>query len=232
LPQLKLTISKEDYLKAIAEAEAEEGSVIAATLARWLNITPPAVALGLRRLRRDRLIKAGSQGRISLTAAGRKISDRVRRRHHLIERMLSEMLGVEWYKVHEEAERLEHAVSADVERKLTEKLGAEGLCPHGNQINKSAAERRRLGLELLWEAKSGSLLHVDSMHERDRRLLEYFDRLGIRPGVQLRVVARNYDGTLTLRLGRRTAHLGEAAAKKLWVSQSHPPSKKNSIGRT
>src|SRR5579862_3654137 len=142
---MELTVSKEDYLKAIAEAESEEGAAIAATVARWLSVSPPAVALALRRLRRDKLVQVNPKGRITLTAAGRKISDKLRLRHHLVERMLHEILGVEWYKVHEEAERLEHSVSADLERKLIEKLGPDGRCPHGNQINKSAAERRRSG---------------------------------------------------------------------------------------
>ena len=126
MSHLKLTISKEDYLKAIAEAQNEEEPVIAATIARWLKITPPAVALALRRLQRDNLIKVGSGGRISLTGAGRQISDRLRRRHRLIERMLTEMLGMEWYKVHDEAERLEHAVSDDLEKKLIQKRARMG----------------------------------------------------------------------------------------------------------
>ncbi len=216
---LKLTVSKEDYLKAIAEAESEEGTVIAATIARWLRVTPPAVALALQRLRRDKLAKVDRKGRISLTSAGKQVSDRLRLRHHLIERMLHEMLGVEWYKVHDEAERLEHSISADVERRLIEKLGATGPCPHGNQINTSAAERRRSGLEQLWEVASGRTVRVRSMHERDRGLLEYFNDLGIKPGVRLRVLSRNYDGTLTLRLRGRATQLGEAAARKIWVSR-------------
>jgi DtxR family transcriptional regulator, iron-dependent repressor len=217
---VKLTASKEDYLKAIAEAEAEEGPVIAATIARWLRVTPPAVTLALRRLRRDKLVVVDRKGRISLTPAGRRISDKLRIRHHLVERMLHEMLGVEWFKVHDEAERLEHSISEDVERKLIQRLGPHGACPHGNQINKSAAERRRLGLRQLWEASPGSSVRVDSMHERDRKLLEYFERLGIRPGVHLEVVARNYDGTLTLRIGKRRVSLGESAARKVWASDS------------
>src|SRR5215472_11438693 len=119
----RLTISKEDYLKAIAEAESEEGPVIAATIARWLRVTPPAVALALRRLRRDKLVQVDRRGRISLTRAGREIADRLRIRHHLVERMLHEMLGVEWYKVHEEAERMEHSISKDVEQRLIQRLG-------------------------------------------------------------------------------------------------------------
>lgn len=215
---MKLTISKEDYLKAIAEAEAEEGSVIAATIARWLSVTPPAVALAMRRLRRDKLVEVDRQGHIALTKAGREVSDKLRFRHHLVERMLHEVLGLEWYKVHDEAERLEHSISDDVERKLIEKLGTNRACPHGNQINESAAERHKLGLRLLWETSPGSSVKVESMYERDRQLLEYFDGLGIRPGVDLKVLSRNYDGTLTLRLGKNSLNLGESAARKVWIS--------------
>jgi len=216
--KVKLTISKEDYLKAIAEAEAEEGTVIAATIARWLSVTPPAVALALRRLRRDKLVDVDRKGHIALTKAGREISDKLRFRHHLVERMLHEILGMEWYKVHDEAERLEHSISDDVERKLIEKLGTNHTCPHGNQINKSAAERIKLGLQLLWEAAPGSSVRIESMYERDRQLLEYFDGLGIRPGVDLKVLSRNCDGTLTLRLGVNSVNLGQSAAQKVWVS--------------
>jgi DtxR family Mn-dependent transcriptional regulator len=215
--KMKLTISKEDYLKAIAEAESEEEPVIAATIARWLKVTPPAVALALRRLQRDKLIRVGGSGRISLTAAGRQISDRLRKRHHLIERMLTEMLGMEWYKVHDEAERLEHAVSDDFERKLIQKLGEQGPCPREDEINTGAAERRKSGLILLAEVPAGTRVKVVGMYERDRSLLEYFDGLGLRPGSQFQVVSRNYDDTMTLDFGVKQVHLGQAAAKKVWV---------------
>jgi len=224
---MKLTVSKEDYLKAIAEAEAEEGTVIAATIARWLHVSPPAVAWALRRLRRDKLATVDRKGRISLTPAGRGIADKLRIRHHLVERMLHELLGIEWYKVHDEAERLEHAISEDVERRLIAMLGASERCPHGNQINKSAAELRKMGLQLLWEAAPGARVKIESMHERDRRLLEYFDGLGLRPGVRLKVVDRNYDGTLSLLLGRKPAILGEAAARRVWVSLDRQPAQNN-----
>ncbi len=214
---MKLTISKEDYLKAIAEAESEEEPVIAATIARWLHVTPPAVALAVRRLLRDKLIRIGAGGRIGLTNAGRHISDRLRNRHHLIERMLTEMLGMEWYKVHDEAERLEHAVSDDFEKKLIENLGSEGPCPHGNQINKSAAQRRKLGQMLLAEVPPGKWVKVVSTYERVRPLLEYLDGLGVRPGTRVRVVSRNYDDTMTLALREKEVHLGHDAAKKVWV---------------
>jgi DtxR family Mn-dependent transcriptional regulator len=119
-----ITISKEDYLKAIAEAEAEGETVIAATLAHWLSVTRPAVTTALRRLTRDGLVSFKADGHIQLTPQGRQIAERTIVRHHLIERMLSEIFGMEWYEVHEEAERLEHAVSSAFEKKLVAKLCA------------------------------------------------------------------------------------------------------------
>ena len=214
---MKLTISKEDYLKAIAEVQSEEGMALAAAVARWLGVSAPAVTLALRRLRRDKLVEVDRKGRISLTAVGQQVTDKLRLRHHLVERMLHEMLGVEWYKVHDEAERLEHAISDDVELRLINKLGADKPCPHGNQINKSPAERRKLGLQLLWEASPGSLVRVESFEERDSKLLEYFDGLGIRPGALVKVARANYDGTLSLDLGDKPTNLAEAAAKTIWV---------------
>jgi DtxR family Mn-dependent transcriptional regulator len=224
MSHLKLTISKEDYLKAIAEAESEEGSVIAATIARWLGVTPPAVALALRRLRRDKLVEIDRKGRVSLTPSGRQISDKLRFRHHLVERMLTELLGMEWYKVHDEAERLEHAVSDDLERKLIQKLGKGGCCPHGNEIDTSAAERRKSGLMLLAEVPAGEHVKVAGMYERDRSLLEYFEGLGLRPGSQFQVVSRNYDETMTLGFGAKLVHLGQAAARRVWVKSARPGS--------
>jgi DtxR family Mn-dependent transcriptional regulator len=213
-----LTISKEDYVKAIAEAEAEEGAVIAATIARWLQVSPPAVTLALRRLRRDKLVTVDRKGLIALTTEGRGVADKLRLRHHLVERMLHELLGIEWYKVHDEAERLEHAISADVEQRLLSMLGPTSRCPHGNEINKSASALRKQGLQLLWEVPAGTPVKIDCMYERDRKLLEYFDALGILPGVRATVLEQNYDGTLNLRLGEKGIVLGESAARKIWVS--------------
>jgi len=115
---MRITISKEDYLKAIAEAHAEEEPVIAATLARRVGVSAPAVMMAVRRLKRDHLIRVDKSGHITLSAAGGEIASRLRTRHGLIERMLTEMFGMEWYKVHEEAERLEQAVSEDFKRLL------------------------------------------------------------------------------------------------------------------
>lgn len=118
-----ITISKEDYLKAIAEAEAEGQAVTPATLAHWLCVTRTAVTFALKRLKEDGLVSIKKEGHICLTSQGREIAERTMVRHHLIERMLSEMFGMAWYEIHDEAERLEHAVSPAFEKKLVERLG-------------------------------------------------------------------------------------------------------------
>ena len=105
-----ITISKEDYLKAIAEAEAEGQVVIPATLAHWLSVTRPAVTFALKRLAKDALVSVKRDGHIRLTLQGREIAERTIVRHHLIERMLAEIFGMPWYEIHDEAERLEQTV--------------------------------------------------------------------------------------------------------------------------
>jgi len=215
---VKITISKENYLKAIAEAHAEGEPAIAATLARWLNVSAPAVTMSIRRLKRDNLIVVDGEGVISLTAGGLEIANRVLTRHHLIERMLAEIFGMEWYKVHDEAEQLEHAVSAEFERRLQEKLGSGDACPHGNRVDLDTPEdRRSRGWIRLDEAAPAQGATIVSVFERDRRLLEFFDELGIRPGASVELVSANYDDTVTLRVNGRNIPLGRSAAAKVWI---------------
>ena len=217
-----ITVSKEDYLKAILEAESEGETVISATLAHWLSVSPPAVTMALRRLKKDGLVTVVADGKVRLTGAGRKIARRLTLRHHLIERMLSEMFGMEWYKVHDEAERLEHAVSLDFEAKLLAKLGRGGACPHGNVSElESPASRRRRGLLLLSQAEEGKSYRVSGIYERDRRLLEFLEHRGVRPGAKLTVSGRNYDQTLTLQTDAGHVSLGSAATDRVWVTSCH-----------
>jgi DtxR family Mn-dependent transcriptional regulator len=219
---MMITISQENYLKAIAEAEAEGSTVISALLAHWLSVTPPAVTAALKRLRRDGLVTIQKSGRILLTSEGRKIAERTILRHHLIERMLSEIFGMDWVEIHEEAERLEHAVSPEFEKKLVKVLGHKETCPHGNGLAvMSLEQRRKKGQRLLSEAEPGSRYQVCSVYERDRRLLEFLQETGIRPGTHLKIESRNYDGTSILKVEGKRMALGSPVAAKVWVAQEH-----------
>lgn len=217
-----ITVSKEDYLKAILEAECEGEQVIAARLVHRLAVSAPAVTMALRRLKRDGLVSVRKDGRVMLTMQGRKIARQLTERHHLIERMLHEVFGMVWYKVHDEAERLEHAVSGDFEALLAHKIGRGGACPHGNTaIPENPQAKRKRGLQPLAEAQPGAHYRVQSVYERDRKLLEFLEERGIRPGASLKVQARNYDGTLSLAIANKSVQLGGLAADKIWVAKTH-----------
>jgi len=211
-------VSKENYLKAILEAEAEGREVIPALLAHWLEVSPPAVTMALKRLKRDGLVEVGADGIVRLTEAGRETAYHTALRHHLIERMLSEVFGMEWHEIHEEAERLEHAVSPAFEAKLRERLGEGGACPHGNAVLPvRPEERKRRGEVPLSEAAEGRSYSVASLQERDTRLLLFLHHAGIAPGARLKVLSQNYDQTVTIELKSGNSILGRPAAEAVWL---------------
>jgi len=213
-------VSKENYLKAVLEAEAEGHQVIPAVLAHWLEVSAPAVTMALKRLKRDGLVEVGSDGIVRLTESGRETAYRTALRHHLIERMLSEVFGMEWYEIHEEAERLEHAVSPAFELKLREKLGEGGACPHGNAVLPiSPSERKRQGETPLSEALAGQRYIVTSLQERDPKLLLFLHKTGIGPGQSLRVRSQNYDQTVSIELNKGESILGRPAAAAVWLRE-------------
>jgi DtxR family Mn-dependent transcriptional regulator len=218
-----LYVSKENYLKAILEAEAEGREVIPALLAHWLEVSAPAVTMALKRLKRDGFVEVGADGIVRLTATGRETAYRTALRHHLIERMLTEIFGMEWHKIHEEAERLEHAVSPAFEAKLKEKLGEGGACPHGNQVlPESPAKRKKRGEMRLSEAVEGRRYRVISLQERDTKLLLFLHSNGIGPGQCLRVVSQNYDQTVSIELPTGISILGRPAAEAVWLRPELP----------
>jgi DtxR family Mn-dependent transcriptional regulator len=132
--------------------------------------------------------------------------------------MLSEVFGMEWYEIHEEAERLEHAVSPAFEAKLREKLGETGACPHGNSVlPENPTERKRRGEVPLSEAAAGKSYAVASLQERDPKLLLFLHGAGIGPGKSLRVVSQNYDQTVSIELSAGSSVLGRPAAEAVWL---------------
>ena len=213
-----ITKSKEDYLKAILEAESEGQHVISAILANWLSVSAPAVTMAIRRLKRDGYVVVHKDGTIHLSAKGKEAAYRTALRHHLIERMLAEIFSMEWYQVHDEAERLEHAVSPAFEAKLIEKLGEKGTCPHGNAVLPvSPQKRKKRGMLQLSDAPGQSEYIVTSVYERDPKLLIFLHKHGIGPQSQVKLIARNYDETVSLETPSGSVTLGKPAAEKVWV---------------
>jgi DtxR family transcriptional regulator, Mn-dependent transcriptional regulator len=214
----RITMSKEDYLKAMVDIELEGDWPIPATLARWLGVSAPAVTNQVARLKRDGLVTVLDDGRLRVTEDGLRIADRIRYRHYLIERMLAEMFGMEWWKVHDEAERLEHAISEEFEELLAARFGVQEACPHGTPFAmESFAARRGQGWIPFDELKVGDDAVVRCFNERSRDLLEYFDQRGLRPNASVRLVAVHSDETASVWIDGREEKFGRAGLSHVWV---------------
>ena len=218
--QMETTPAIQDYLAAIFDLEGSERPVIGARLARHMKVSRPSITEALRRMQREGYVRLGAKHEVRLTSRGRGIAETMARRHRLLERWLTDVLGLDWAGAHDEAHRLEHAISPVVEERLATLLGMPSTCPHGNPIPgmPPAAQHAHLSLA---EATPGEELAVDRITEEgeaDRQLLKFLWDNGIRPGRPLTVTeVAPYAGTVTFRLDGNTVTIGLVAAAKIWV---------------
>jgi DtxR family Mn-dependent transcriptional regulator len=214
------TASVQDYLAAIYDLGASKGPVIGARLAKHMSISAPAVFEAIQRLTRGGYVRVGRGKAVSLTPKGREIAEVMARRHRLLERWLTDTLGLNWTDAHEEAHRLEHAISPRVEERLATMLGMPSTCPHGNPIPGMPSPVPVEPFPLA-QAKAGAIVVVERITEEaeaDKNLLEYLWRADVRPGRRLRVMeVAPWAGTITLAGDGRTIVLGLPAAAKIWV---------------
>jgi DtxR family Mn-dependent transcriptional regulator len=213
----KTSVSREDYLKAIWEIVQEEQEPISARLAEELGVTPPAVTAALKRLARDGLLRVERSGRIELTRKGRSMADHLAMRHQLAEKLLTEVIGLDWTRAHDEAERLEHGISPEVEKLLLARFGADSFCPHGVPLRGGLAKLRKHGAAALSDMAAGRAVEILCVYEKDPKFLEFLSGLSIRPGTRARIRRREYDETMTLRVDGRIVHLGKPATSRIWV---------------
>jgi DtxR family Mn-dependent transcriptional regulator len=221
MPRQHASVSQEDYLKAIWELVKEEQTPISARLAEDLDVTPPAVTAALKRMTHGGYLRVSRKGVIQLTGKGRAAAQHLVLRHRLAEKLLTEVIGLEWSRAHEEAERLEHGISPDVAVLLLKRFGKDSFCPHGVPLVGGMARLRRIhGARKLSEMAAGMHCEVMRVHERDMQFLEFVSRLHLQPGAKVRVQARGYDETMTLHLDARRGrpiHLSPAATDRIWV---------------
>ena len=199
------------------ELEEGGGPVIRARLAERLGHSAPTVTEMVRRLVAEGYLEVDNRA-LRLTGQGRQRAEAVVRRHRLAERLLADVIGLEWPKVHQEAGRWEHVISEDVERRLVVVLGDPATCPHGNPIPGSGRPRRHL--RQLYAAQPGEevrLARITETVEVDQDTLVYLDGHGFRPGTRANVRERAPDGTLTLAVGETTLAVSPALADQLYV---------------
>lgn len=217
----KTSVSQEDYLKAIWEMLEGEQVPISARLAEELEVTPPAVTAALKRMARDGHVRVDRNGRIDLTRKGQRVAERLALRHQLAEVLLTEVIGLSWAKAHDEAERLEHGISSEVEDLLLKKFGNKRSCPHGVPMRGGVAKLRSQGAVLLSELRPKDAAEIVCVYEKDAQFLDFLEGLRLRPAAKVEVVKREYDETMTLRSDGRTMHLGKPATSRIWVRPFH-----------
>jgi len=220
----KTSVSQEDYLKAIWELVQEEQIPISARLAEDLDVTPPAVTAALKRMTRGGYLRVRRDGRIELTAKGEEIAQHLVLRHRLAEKLLTDVIGLEWSRAHEEAEKLEHGISPEVAELLLKRFGRESRCPHGVPLVGGMAKlRKKFGAVRLSDVQAGGTYEVLRVYEKDPKFLEFLVGLDLQPGARVRVHRREYDETMELSLtGQRAKHihLGKPATQRVWVRKA------------
>lgn len=216
----KLTTTVEDYLKAIYVLGEEAQPVIAARVAEEMGVSPSTMFSALRRLQKEGYVRVERRKEIHLTGKGKKVAEGILRRHFLTERLLTDVLGLDWVKAHQEAHRLEHAISSEVEERLAKLLHHPTTCPHGNSIPGQDSSLRRKGMPLdRVSAGSKAVFQcITEGGERDARLLGFLQQHCLLPGVEFQVVdVAPSLGIMTLKVEKDEFSLGIEAAKKIRV---------------
>src|SRR6266849_955306 len=195
----------------------EDQTPISARLAEELNVTPPAVTAALKRMTRDGHVRVDREGRIDLTRRGRQFADRLALRHQLAELLLTDVIGLPWSKAHDEAERMEHAITPEVEALLLKRFRDKKTCPHGVPMRGGIPQLRKQGAVLLADLRAKEAGEILCVYEKDAQFLEFLEGLRLRPSTTVDVLKREYDETMTLRVDGKTIHLGKPATSRIWV---------------
>src|SRR5215212_674586 len=177
------TVAEEEYLQIAYWLEEAGLAITGANIARAMQLSAPTVHEMIGRLERDGYIERGEDRSLRFTEEGREQARAIVRRHRLIERFLTDILGVPWDEVHEEAERLEHAMSPVLEKRMLAAIGDAKTCPHGHPLVEGVREQGAL----LADVDPGATVHVLRFENEAEELLHYLKEAGMRPGL---------DGTL------------------------------------
>ncbi len=193
------TIAEEEYLQIMFWLEEAGLPITGANVARAMQLSPPTVHEMIGRLERDGYITRREDKSVEFTDDGRGQAGQIVRRHRLIERFLTDVLGIPWDEVHEEAERLEHAMSPTLEDRMLAAIGDAKTCPHGHPIVEGAREH---GV-LLADVEPGADVHVLRFENEAEAILHYLKETGLHPGLDGKLEAQEDDEVVLVSDGGR-----------------------------
>ncbi len=220
----------EEYLEAIYKL-SEHGEARPSRLAEAMSVSAPTVTSTLKRLKAGGLITRPG-GAVALTPAGRTEALSIIRRHRLAERLLVDVLGMPWEDVHEEACKLEHALSPKVQAALETYLVNPDVCPHGHPIPSAEGDVAEPTGEPLCGFDTGADVEIVRIEEEDERLLSYLASLGMYPGTRVKVCdVAPFQGPLMVEVNGSRYALGRDVAAKIVVGSSKAPSATKKLTR-
>lgn len=202
----------EEYLEAISKRQRTETPVSTSSLAADLGVSLPAVTEMMQRLAAEGLVRYEPNKGTLLTAEGSRTALTTIRRHRLWERFLTDILGMQWDKVHDEACRLEHAISPETEAKLSALLGDADTCPHGHPIPDRNGTTKEQELKPLSGFDVGQTVRISAVSIEEGRLLRKIEKLGLKPKSVARIEKKDSDGCMELRLDGHTVLMDKATA--------------------
>lgn len=217
----------EDYLMEIYDMTRAGRAVIAARLTEKMGVAAPTVWNTVHRMERDGLVTISPSKEISLSGDGQAAAESIKRRHLLTERLLVDILGLEWADAHEEAHLIEHTITPRVEARIMAVLGNPTTCPHGNPMpGIDPATRPKTRPLAAAAAGAGEEWVVDGINEsaeEDRDLMTFYQKHGLVPGARLRVTeVAAYNSTISVDIGGSSVTLGMPAAENLRVIVGQP----------
>ncbi|MFL6137037.1 MAG: metal-dependent transcriptional regulator [Frankiaceae bacterium] len=210
----------EQYLETIYELEESGIAPLRARIVERLGVSAPSVSETVKRLQREGYLTLDSRNVMHLTETGRHLATAIARRHRLAERLLVDVIKVPWHQVHEEAGRLEHAISENLEQHLVRLLDDPATCPHGNPIPGSRNVVDVGTLTPLGHLRPGDravVRRVDEEVEADAAHMLRLEQLGLLPGVPVTVLARD-DASAAVRTDAGEGRLPAHVAARLYVS--------------
>ena len=214
------TVAEEEYLQTIFWLQEAGLPMTGANVARAMQLSAPTVHEMVGRLERDGYITRAADKSIDFTESGREHAEGIVRRHRLIERFLTDVLGIPWDDVHEEAERLEHAMSPKLEERMLAAIGDAKTCPHGHPI--SPGDRIE-GVPLA-DVKPGAKVTVLRFENEAEDLLHLFKGEGVEPGLEGEVAEVDDDHVVvTFPAGPATLTRSVSETVSVLADPSPPP---------
>jgi DtxR family Mn-dependent transcriptional regulator len=212
----------EEYLEAIYGLQERDGSAKTSELAKRLKVALGTVTNTIESMEKQKLIVHEPYKGVKLTAKGQKIALDVVRRHRLSERLLTDILRLEWSKVHDIACKLEHALSdKDVIKPLENALGNPKTCPHGNPIPSESGKLTEEQSEVLANLDRGEKGTVVKVTDERTEMLQYLATLGLMPGASVEIEEKApFNGPVMVKVMGASYALGREVASVIWIKKS------------